>query len=127
MPNMHDIEQQELYKFNLNKAWIAAIFFQCIQLVASIFGFSTWQASLKAVDELLEKDEPVTFDKDMFELYRGAIEYAFYAQTLSTLIIAALCYKFRSLARVFFYLTMVHLVLCSAIPTLSAEPVSLID
>ena len=65
-----------------------------------------------------------TFNIEMFEWYRAYLEFAFYSLPIIQIIVAIICWKYRSLGRVFYYLVMYEMILAILIPKIPAVPFS---
>ena len=76
---------------------------------------------MKKADEALQKDT-VEFNIEMFIWYRDALEIAFYVLPAFVLFLCILGIKYRSIARIFFYIEMVNFFFQILIPKIPATP-----
>ena len=63
---MAEIEQQKLYRFNLNKAWIASMCSCGYRVVLYIFGVAQWQKNLEKTESRMIEEESPSFNVEMF-------------------------------------------------------------
>ena len=121
-PNLEEIEEKNFYIFHLNKAWITSMCSNGYRVVVNILGETYWQKNLEKTDKIMTEQESPSFNVKMFSYYREAIDVAFYALPVIAILLQIACYKYRYIARSFFYIEMISYSLWAVIPMYPPVP-----
>ena len=84
MPNMDEIEEQKVYRFNLTKAWFASIVANAFRISQMSTGNGQFQLDLKKIDEA---ETSPSYNVDLLDQYRVAVEIALYALPVAAIIL----------------------------------------